>query len=213
MDDLENPLHRVVGTRDPHRSALISHFARAKHEHTDARAVDARESGEIDHQLASAVGNQLLEGVLDGDERIPQIQAACNGEDGDIPVHRKRAALGNHLRNRTTFSGNLVGSVNKLLCAAGVLGAGLLQSADIDLEEARQRMEPVDAPGAARMLANLKKQIDHTRKELEKASEVKKTVANRAAANVDSLRGALKTWFSFYDGYDPVFTWWDAQPY
>ena len=80
----------------------------------------------------------------------------------------------------------------------------------IDLEEARQRMEPVDASGTARTLANLKKQIDHTRKELEKASEVKKTVANRAAANVDSLRAALKTWFSFYSGYDPVFTWWDC---
>ena len=83
----------------------------------------------------------------------------------------------------------------------------------IDLEEARQRMEPVDAPGAARTLANLKKQIDHARKELEKSTDIKKTVANRAATNVDSLRAALKTWFSFYDGYDPVFTWWDAQPY
>jgi uncharacterized protein (DUF885 family) len=83
----------------------------------------------------------------------------------------------------------------------------------INLEEARQRMEQVDAPGAARTLANLKKQIDHARKELEKSTDIKKTVANRAAANVDSLRAALKTWFSFYDGYDPVFTWWDAQPY
>jgi uncharacterized protein (DUF885 family) len=83
----------------------------------------------------------------------------------------------------------------------------------INLEEARQRMEQVDAPGAAHTLANLKKQIDHARKELEKSTDIKKTVANRAAANVDSLRAALKTWFSFYDGYDPVFTWWDAQPY
>jgi uncharacterized protein (DUF885 family) len=83
----------------------------------------------------------------------------------------------------------------------------------IDLEEARQRMEPVDTPGAARALSNLRKQIEHSRKELEKVTDVKKTVANRAAANVDSLRAALKTWFTFYDGYDPVFTWWDSKPY
>ncbi len=83
----------------------------------------------------------------------------------------------------------------------------------IDLEEARRRMEPVDAPATARILANLKKQIDHTRRELEKSTSINKTVANRAAANIESLRAALKTWFTFYDGYDPIFTWWNAQPY
>jgi uncharacterized protein (DUF885 family) len=30
---------------------------------------------------------------------------------------------------------------------------------------------------------------------------------------VASLRTTLRNWFSFYDGYDPIFTWWMAEPY
>ena len=42
---------------------------------------------------------------------------------------------------------------------------------------------------------------------------VKKNVANRAAANISSLRNTLRNWFDYYNGYDPVFTWWVAEPY
>jgi uncharacterized protein (DUF885 family) len=41
----------------------------------------------------------------------------------------------------------------------------------------------------------------------------KKTVANRAAGLVNGLRNTLKVWFGFYNGYDPVFTWWNGEPY
>jgi uncharacterized protein (DUF885 family) len=40
-----------------------------------------------------------------------------------------------------------------------------------------------------------------------------KNVARRAAATVTQLRETLKTWFTYYNGYDPRFTWWVAQPY
>ena len=38
------------------------------------------------------------------------------------------------------------------------------------------------------------------------------TLARRAASAVSDLRGTLKTWFSFYDGYQPDFTWWLKKP-
>ena len=27
------------------------------------------------------------------------------------------------------------------------------------------------------------------------------------------MRGTLKTWYSFYDGYQPDFSWWLKKPY
>ena len=37
--------------------------------------------------------------------------------------------------------------------------------------------------------------------------------ANRALADVEGLRNTLRGWFGFYDGYDPLFTWWMHEPY
>jgi uncharacterized protein (DUF885 family) len=85
----------------------------------------------------------------------------------------------------------------------------------IDLEESRRRMESIDSAKAAATLARLEKQIDQSRKAVEAdgARNVKKTVANRAAATADSLRNSLRAWFNFYNGYDPLFTWWTDAPY
>src|SRR5262249_57101872 len=42
---------------------------------------------------------------------------------------------------------------------------------------------------------------------------VTKTVANRAADDLDRIRGVVAGWYKFYDGYDPVFSWWLKDPY
>lgn len=99
----------------------------------------------------------------------------------------------------------------------------------IDLEEARRRMEPIDSARTAASLTNLKKQIDDTRKAVEaglrpergtatppEGTEVikaKKTVAFRAIGAVNTLRNNLRNWYTFYNGYDPIFTWWNEEPY
>lgn len=44
-------------------------------------------------------------------------------------------------------------------------------------------------------------------------TEIRKTVVNRAADKVDDLRETLKQWFGYYNGYDPLFTWWASEPY
>jgi uncharacterized protein (DUF885 family) len=93
----------------------------------------------------------------------------------------------------------------------------------VDLEEARRRMEPIDSAKAAATLTALKKQIEDTRTLVEAglktgtsesaAFKVKKTVAFRAVGAVNNLRNNLRNWYTFYNGYDPVFTWWNEEPY
>lgn len=83
----------------------------------------------------------------------------------------------------------------------------------IGLEEARRRMEPVDARKAAQALAEMVQAIDAARQANGKGSQVKASVANRAATRLASLRNDLKAWYRFYNGYDPLFTWWMEDPY
>jgi hypothetical protein len=42
---------------------------------------------------------------------------------------------------------------------------------------------------------------------------VKKTVAFRAVGGINLLRNNLRNWYTFYNGYDPIFTWWNEEPY
>jgi len=93
----------------------------------------------------------------------------------------------------------------------------------IDFEETRRRMEPIDSAKVATTLTDLKKQVDERRRAVElglrpsgdsaEAVRVKKTVANRGAQAVNGLRNTLRNWYTFYNGYDPVFTWWNEEPY
>lgn len=82
----------------------------------------------------------------------------------------------------------------------------------IDLEETRRRMEPIDSAKVAATLNELRKQIDERRRSPE-VMQAKKTVANRAVAAINGLRGNLRNWYTFYNGYDPIFTWWNEEPY
>src|SRR2546423_1699752 len=92
----------------------------------------------------------------------------------------------------------------------------------VDSEESRRGMEAIDSAKAAATLNDLRKQLDLTRLRVEAglrpgdspdAIRVKKTVAFRAVNAINSLRGNLRNWYTFYNGYDPVFTWWNEQPY
>ncbi|HJT26434.1 MAG TPA: DUF885 family protein [Pyrinomonadaceae bacterium] len=96
----------------------------------------------------------------------------------------------------------------------------------IDLEETRRRMEPIDSAKVAATLNDLRKQVDERRRAVELGlrsetrgdtsndpTRMKKTVANRAVAAINGLRGNLRNWYTFYNGYDPVFTWWNEEPY
>src|SRR5215831_4851260 len=92
----------------------------------------------------------------------------------------------------------------------------------VEMEETRRSMAPIEAAKAATTLNDLKKQVDETRRRVEaglrpgdnpEAIKVKKTVAFRGVNAINALRGNLRNWYTFYNGYDPVFTWWNEEPY
>ena len=83
-----------------------------------------------------------------------------------------------------------------------------------DLEDGRRRLEPIDASRTAQRLTELAKAIHDNQKTLEDLGEKpKRTVANRAVRTLAGLRSTLRNWYNFYNAYDPVFTWWNAEPY
>lgn len=87
-----------------------------------------------------------------------------------------------------------------------------------DLAEARRQMQKIDSQKAATQLNDLAKQIDAARRSLDaglrtEPGRIKKSTGNRAVAAVGSLRGALRQWYGYYNGYDPMFTWWVEEPY
>ncbi len=88
----------------------------------------------------------------------------------------------------------------------------------VTLAEARRRMEKIDPPKLAAQLTEMSKQIEAARRALETSlrtepGKLKRSVANRAAANLNGLRNTLRTWYGYYNGYDPLFTWWMEEPY
>jgi len=85
------------------------------------------------------------------------------------------------------------------------------------IEDQKRLMQRPDPQKAAAQLSDLAKAIAASRKELEPkvkdASQDQRVAAYRAAANLDQLSTQLQHWFDFWNGYDPAFTWWAAQPY
>ena len=94
-----------------------------------------------------------------------------------------------------------------------------------DFEDARRQMQTIDSAKTAATLTNLRKQIDDTRHAVEAGIrtasgsdridpiKTKKTVAFRAVGAINNLRNTLRNWYTFYNGYDPLFTWWNEEPY
>jgi len=84
-----------------------------------------------------------------------------------------------------------------------------------DLEDSRRKLEKIDAAKTAGILNELSKKIAETQKDIEsgKIAKPKRTVANRTVQTLFSLRQTLRNWFNFYNGYDPNFSWWNAETY
>lgn len=83
----------------------------------------------------------------------------------------------------------------------------------VKFEEARRKFEPMNAEAAAATLNDLSKQIVEARKRVDGGLTSTKSVANRAATEVRQLRGTLQEWFNYFNGYDPLFSWWCEAPH
>ena len=99
---------------------------------------------------------------------------------------------------------------------------GLLPFGDsiFALEDARRRMENVDGARSARTLAFITTSVNALRTKIEtppkgdsSAAKISKVAAYRAAEVTATLRTTLRSWHQFYNGYDPLFSWWTGAPY
>jgi hypothetical protein len=102
------------------------------------------------------------------------------------------------------------------------------------LQDARRDLATVDPVASARTVASIAHEVDSMRTLFEPpaparaggapvaadsakprapAPRANRTVGNRAAQNVDRLRALVGTWYRYYDGYDPIFSWWVSDPY
>lgn len=83
-----------------------------------------------------------------------------------------------------------------------------------DLEDTRRRLETIDPARTAAVLTDLARQIADTQRTLDEGRDKpKRTVANRSVRTLAGLRSTLRNWYNFHNAYDPVFTWWNAEPY
>ncbi len=91
----------------------------------------------------------------------------------------------------------------------------------IELEESRLERKPVQPEFSAKKLADIATVARDAEKQIEGqlhngdagSTGHSREAVNRAVQNIRALRQALHTWFEFYDGYNPMFTWWAAGPY
>lgn len=100
------------------------------------------------------------------------------------------------------------------------------------LEQARWEGAPLDTRATATQVNDLAKQIKDLKARVELGInpapsnsataahaptgtplKVAAPLALRAASAATQLRGTLKTWFTFYDGFRPEFSWWVKSPY
>ncbi len=92
----------------------------------------------------------------------------------------------------------------------------------LEFEAARRRMENVDPAPVADLLHGITGQDwsrplspdhDGTNTAESSATGVAKEVAYRAALATDDLLTLMRHWFTYYDGYDPLFSWWVRAPF
>ncbi len=87
-----------------------------------------------------------------------------------------------------------------------------------ELAEARRNMEKIEPFKIAATLNAMNKEIEAARRTLEASlraepGKLKRSVLNRAAMTLNGFRNNLRVWFGYYNGYDPMFTWWVDEPY
>lgn len=101
------------------------------------------------------------------------------------------------------------------------------------LVDSRRRMEKIEPQKAALHLVNITRKIEDVSKAVVAGLQapdtsrtqrpvlngeiatltVNKVVAHRSAEIINTLKSNLKSWYDFYSGYDPLFTWWARDPY
>jgi Bacterial protein of unknown function (DUF885) len=91
----------------------------------------------------------------------------------------------------------------------------------VKLIEDRIRIEPMNAQKSALTLTEVTSQMAQLQKQLDAGIagmggdmlRLNKDEATLGAQATLNLKSGLAEWYGFYNGYDPLFTWWIDQPY
>lgn len=81
------------------------------------------------------------------------------------------------------------------------------------IEKLRRRGAIQDAQLIANELNTIGKSVKHFQQKFNKETSISVELGKRAESAIGGLRDALKSIYDFYNGYDPLFTWWVPQPY
>lgn len=83
----------------------------------------------------------------------------------------------------------------------------------VALGEAQRRLEPVVPEAAAKTLADLAAAVAAAAARVATEPAPAPALLQRALQRLGALRGTLRDWFEFRDGYDPLFSWWTRAPH
>ena len=85
----------------------------------------------------------------------------------------------------------------------------------VGLSEARDSGDDIEGQKSAETLEKLSGEIAALKSWVNEGtrSTIDKTDAIRASRRVYQLQRSLGEWYRFYNGYDPMFTWWCKTPY
>jgi uncharacterized protein (DUF885 family) len=81
------------------------------------------------------------------------------------------------------------------------------------LEKNRRRGGNVSGQEIANQLNDVSKEIAKVKQTVEKEGKINQNKARFSASVVEGLKARLKSVYEFYNGYDPLFTWWVPEPY
>ena len=81
------------------------------------------------------------------------------------------------------------------------------------LQKPRRRGMAVSGEEVAKELNSINKEIGKAIDKLKTTDSLEASQANMASDAANGLQGTLKDYYNFYNGYDPLFTWWVPVTY
>jgi hypothetical protein len=81
------------------------------------------------------------------------------------------------------------------------------------LEKKRRRGITVDGQEVAMQLHTILKELNTAKTSFAALKSIDMALARKGKATVLGLKSRLKSFYDFYIGYDPSFTWWTPKPY
>jgi hypothetical protein len=134
-------------------------------------------------------------------------QAALNRLDSSRLTAQAKSDLA---KLSATIAGNTAQLDEDAKTLAQVLTVAPFAPTIVRLVEARIRVEDMNAQPAAAAITEVTKEIARL---MATPPRVNPDQAILGATAVEQLRAITSEWFTFYNGYDPLFTWWMGVPY